>query len=85
MDRQKIKSKMREALAERQGIAPAQVKDDTEIASLGLDSLDRTEWCMAIEEEFGVAIPDDDIHGARTFGELAEAVEKAMADKEARR
>lgn len=37
---------------------------------LGTDSLDRVELVMAIEEEFGVEIPDEKIDAYRTVGDI---------------
>jgi len=45
------------------------------IEELGADSLDIVEMLIAIEESFGVSVPDDDIVGLKTVGEIVRYVE----------
>jgi len=55
---------------------PDLIDEDTNILDdLGADSLDVVELLMAIEENFGVTIPDDDINDIKTVGDLCEYVE----------
>ena len=37
---------------------------------LGADSLDVVELVMALEEEFGIEVPDDDVENIRTVGDI---------------
>ena len=37
---------------------------------LGADSLDVVELVMALEEEFGIEVPDDDVENIRTIGDI---------------
>ena len=46
-------------------------KDD-----LGLDSLDLFELAMAIEEEFGVEIPQEDLESIVTVGDAVEFIKE---------
>jgi acyl carrier protein len=41
---------------------------------LGADSLDVVELVMAIEEEFGIEIPDDDVENIRTIKDVVDYV-----------
>jgi acyl carrier protein len=41
---------------------------------LGADSLDVVELVMALEEEFGIEVPDDDVENIRTVKDVAEYV-----------
>lgn len=43
---------------------------------LGADSLDAVELIMALEDEFGVTVSDDDAQSIRTVGDIVELVEK---------
>lgn len=55
-------------------IATANFVDD-----LGADSLDAIELLMAFEEEFDIAIDDDEGAAATTFGQAVELIEKRLA------
>lgn len=42
---------------------------------LGADSLDVVELLMAIEDEFGIEIPDDEIENIKTVDDLVKYIE----------
>ena len=42
---------------------------------LGADSLDVVELVMALEEEFGIEVPDDDVEEIRTIGDIVKYVQ----------
>lgn len=46
------------------------------VEDLGADSLDAVELVMAVEEEFGIEIPDEDAEKITTFGEAVEYVSR---------
>ena len=50
--------------------AEANLLDD-----LGADSLDVVELVMALEEEFGIEVPDDDVENIRTIGDIVTYLE----------
>jgi len=43
---------------------------------LGADSLDVVELLMAIEETFGVSVPDEDVQGLKTVRDIVNYVEE---------
>lgn len=45
---------------------------------LGADSLDVVELLMAIEEEFDVEIPDEDIEALKTIGDVVEYIQNKI-------
>ena len=52
---------------------------ETKIAEdLGADSLDVVEMLMTIEDEFEVEIPDEDIEGLKTIGDVTEYIQNKM-------
>jgi acyl carrier protein len=53
--------KVKEIVACQLGVEPEEVRPEANFANdLGADSLDTVELVMALEEEFGVEIPDED-------------------------
>lgn len=56
-----IEEKVKELVVEQLGVSAEEVKlESSFVESLGADSLDLTELIMAMEEEFGTEIDDDD-------------------------
>ena len=49
------------------------------IDDLGADSLDQVELVMALEEEFGNEIPEDDAEKLQTVGSVIEYVENNLS------
>lgn len=45
------------------------------VEDLGGDSLDCVEIVMAIEDEFGISLPDDSVAGVKTVGDFARVIE----------
>jgi len=46
---------------------------------LGADSLDVVELLMALEETFGVTVPDEDVPNLKTVKDIVDYVEKNQA------
>jgi acyl carrier protein len=62
--------KVKEIIVEQLGVSAEQVKPEARfIDDLGADSLDTVELIMALEEEFGVEIPDEDAEKMVTVGD----------------
>lgn len=62
--------KVREIIVDQLGVSSDQVKMEARfIDDLGADSLDTVELIMALEEEFGVEIPDEDAEKLVTVGD----------------
>jgi acyl carrier protein len=54
-------AKVKKIISEQLGVPEADVKPEASFVNdLGADSLDTVELVMALEEEFGVEIPDED-------------------------
>ena len=51
------------------------------IDDLGADSLDTVEVVMALEEEFGIEIPDEDAEKITTVGEATKYIEDKVKNK----
>ena len=56
-----IEAKVKKIISEQLGVPEADVKlESSFVNDLGADSLDTVELVMALEEAFGVEIPDED-------------------------
>ncbi len=68
-----VEAKVREIIVEQLGVDPEQVVAEASfVDDLGADSLDTVELVMALEEEFGIEIPDEE---AEKIGTVASAVD----------
>jgi acyl carrier protein len=57
------------------------VADDKSLSDLGLDSMDRYELTLHIEEAFDIEIPDEDAAPLNTVGEVVALVERMVGAK----
>jgi acyl carrier protein len=56
-----IEQRVKKIVAEQLGVNETEVKNESSFVNdLGADSLDTVELVMALEEEFGCEIPDED-------------------------
>lgn len=69
--------KVKEIVVQQLGVSPDQVTDNAKfIEDLGADSLDQVELVMALEEEFGADIPDEDAEKLTTVGDAIKYIEE---------
>ena len=62
METEEIFEKVKTVIVEQLGIDEANVRMESSfLDDLGADSLDIVEFIMALEEEFGLEIPDEDV------------------------
>lgn len=75
-------TKVRSIIAEQLGVKVEEVVDQASFTDdLGADSLDTVELVMALEEEFGIEIPDEDAEKMRTVGDAMRYIaEKSKAN-----
>ena len=67
-----VQPKVKEVIVEQLGVDPDRVKIEASfIDDLGADSLDIVELVMAMEEEFGIEIPDEDAEKLKTVGDVS--------------
>ena len=75
-----VLEKIKKILAEQLDVDVEEMTADTKIAEdLGADSLDVVELLMAIEDEFEVEVPDEEIENRKTVGDVAEYIQNNMA------
>ena len=69
--------RVREIIIEQLGVNAEQVVTEAKfVEDLGADSLDTVELVMALEEEFGAEIPDEEAEKLTTVGESIAYIEK---------
>ncbi len=54
---------------------------ESDFQQLGIDSMDAVEILFALENEFDISIPDDEVRNVRNIRHMCEGVEKLVAAK----
>lgn len=74
--------KVKEIMAENSGVNIDKIGMLSRFdEDLGMDSLDRIEACMAVEEAFQIEMPDEEAEQLKDMRQLIEYVEKKIKDK----
>jgi len=77
-----ITEKVKTVIAEQLGVKTEEVTDQAKfVDDLGADSLDTVELVMALEEEYGIEIPDEDAEKLTTVGDAIKYIEEKLASK----
>lgn len=72
--------KVKQIIAEQLGVKKEEVTDAAKfVDDLGADSLDTVELVMALEEEFGIEIPDEDAEKMTTVGDAMKYIDEKAA------
>ena len=71
--------KVRDMLAEALNISAEKITMDSNvIEDLGADSLDMVELLSRLEDEEGITIPEEDLDGLTTVGDIVRELEKIV-------
>lgn len=77
-----VEERVKNIVMEQLGVEPEQVTTEASfVDDLGADSLDNVELVMALEEEFGIEIPDEEAEKIRTVGEAINYINSAAEQK----
>ncbi len=80
MDRAQALETLKDIIVEQLSVNKADIQENSKfVDDLGADSLDTVELIMAIEEKFGLEIPDQEAEKITTVGEALNHIEKAQA------
>jgi acyl carrier protein len=71
---------VKEVIAEQLNVDPDEVHEDSSfVDDLGADSLDLVELVMALEDNFDMKIPDEDVEAIKTVGDAISYIESHRA------
>ena len=77
MSSEEIFEKIKNIIVEQLQVAETAVTEDASfIDDLGADSLDLVELIMALEEEFGIEIPDSDAEKVVSVGDVVNYIKE---------
>ena len=76
MEREELLKKVKTIVADKLSISEEQVTETASfIEDLGADSLDTVELVMALEDEFGLDIPDEEAEKLSTVGKALDYIQ----------
>ncbi len=68
---------VKKVIADQLGVEESQITPESHfIDDLGADSLDTVELVMALEEEYGIEIPDEDAEKIQTVGDVIKYIQE---------
>jgi acyl carrier protein len=74
-----LDQRVKDIIVEQLGVKPEQVTPEAKfIEDLGADSLDTVELVMALEEEFGIEVPDEQAEKLQSVGDVMKYIEEAQ-------
>ena len=74
-----IESKVISIIVRELGLDESEITPEKDfIEDLGLDSLDVMTLAMAMEEEFDIEVPDDDVEGIKTVQDVFDYLHKRL-------
>ena len=72
-----VEERIKNIIVEELGVKPEEVIPEALfVDDFGADSLDLIELTMAMEEEFGIVIPDEDAEKLNTVGKLIQYIQE---------
>ena len=75
-----VEEKVKELIVQQLGVSESEVVPEAKfIDDLGADSLDLVERVMALEDEYGIDIPDEDVEKIVTVGDAIKYLEQRVS------
>jgi acyl carrier protein len=78
-----LSERVRKVIATSKRIPEDRVTIDSAFEELGIDSMDAVEILFALENEFDISIPDEQVKHVRNVRQMVEGVERLVAAKTA--
>jgi acyl carrier protein len=79
MEEKEIREKVKKVVAEKLAVSDDKITDEARyVDDLGADSLALVDIAMALEDEFGMKIPDEDIEKITTVGSTIEYIKEHL-------
>ena len=71
----KLTTKVNTIIGDQLGVEDGSLVPEANLLDdLGADSLDVVELVMALEEEFSIEVPDEDVENIRTIGDIVQYI-----------
>ena len=78
-----IQDRVHKIVSEQLGVGEADLKSEASfVDDLGADSLDTVELVMALEEEFGIEIPDDEAEKITTIQQAIDYIKSHTTEEQ---
>ena len=84
-DPSSLEAQVIQVIAQTQRLPIASITIDSTFDQLKIDSLDGINIVFALENEFGIEIPDEGIQSMRSLREIADGIRKLLAEKPSHR
>jgi acyl carrier protein len=77
MENEDIFDKVKDVIVDQLNVDEADVTEEASfVDDLGADSLDIVELVMALEEQFGISIPDEEAENIKTVGDAVSYIQE---------
>lgn len=73
-----VHDKVKEIIANQLAVNIKDITDNTTFSDINADSLDVVDIIMALESEFNLQIPDEEVDNFNTIGDLASFITKIL-------
>ena len=73
-----VYDKVKDIIANQLSVDKSIINNNTTFSDVNADSLDVVDVLMALESEFGLQIPDEEVDNFNTIGDLASFITKML-------
>ncbi len=73
-----VEDKVRELISRASGVPAAEIEPDAKLSDLDMESLEKLECVMSLEDALKVEIKEDDLWRLKTVQDVIDAVRRVM-------